>query len=59
MNNFVPVIFTFAALGVIFLYGYLTDSYRPRANAIQPAHGEAIRQTSMPRSTRRLAKKIA
>jgi hypothetical protein len=47
MNNFLPVIVTFAVLGAIFLYGYLTDPNRPRANTIQPAHGEANRRVSM------------
>ena len=41
MSNFLPVIFVAAVLGAIFLYGYLTDPNRPRATAIQPAHGEA------------------
>jgi hypothetical protein len=41
MNNFLPLIFVFAVLGAIFLYGYLTDTSRPRAITIQPAHGEA------------------
>jgi hypothetical protein len=41
MNNFLPFIAVFAVLGVIFLYGYLTDPNRPRATTIQPANGEA------------------
>ena len=47
MNNFLPVIFVFAVLGAIFLYGYLTDPNRPRATAIQPAHGEANLRVGM------------
>jgi hypothetical protein len=58
MNNFLPVIFAFGILVAIFLYGYLTDPYRPRAIAIQPAHGEANRQNNAALSTRRFAKKI-
>ena len=41
MNSFLPLIFVFAVLGAIFLYGYLTDPNRPRATMIQPANGEA------------------
>jgi hypothetical protein len=41
MNNYLPFIFVFAVLGVIFLYGYLTDPKRPRATVLQPANGEA------------------
>jgi hypothetical protein len=41
MNNFLPVIFVFAVLAAIFLYGYLTDPNRPRSTTIQPANGEA------------------
>jgi len=41
MENFLPVIFVFAVLGAIFLYGYLTDPNRPRSTTIQPANGEA------------------
>jgi hypothetical protein len=41
MNSFLPLIFVFAVLGAIFLYGYLTDPNRPRATTIQPANGEA------------------
>jgi hypothetical protein len=47
MNNFLPVIFVFAVLGAIFLYGYLTDPNRPRATAMQPAHGEANLRVGM------------
>ncbi len=59
MNSFLGVIFAFAALGAIFLYGYLTDPYRPRTTALQPAHGEANRQNSAALSTRNLAKRIS
>jgi hypothetical protein len=47
MNNFLPFISAFAVLGAIFLYGYLTDPHRPRANTIQPAHGEANHRVSV------------
>ena len=47
MNSFLPFLSAFAVLGVIFLYGYLTDPKRPRVATIQPAHGEANRRASM------------
>ena len=47
MNSFLPLIFVFAVLGAIFLYGYLTDPKRPRVATIQPAHGEANRRAGM------------
>ena len=53
MNNFFPFIVALAALGVIFLYGYLTDPDRPRVTAIQPAHGEANLRLSLNRPPRR------
>jgi len=47
MTSFAPVIFAFAVLGVVFLYGYLTDPNRPQSTTIQPAHGEANGQSGM------------
>ena len=53
MNNVIPFVFVFAALGAIFLYGYLTDPDRPRPIAIQPAHGEANLRLGMKLPRRR------
>lgn len=53
MNNLLPFVFVFAALGAIFLYGYLTDPDRPRAIPIQPAHGEANLRLGMKLPRRR------
>jgi len=47
MTSFAPVIFAFAVLGILFLYGYLTDPNRPRSTTVQPAHGEASQQSGM------------
>jgi len=46
MNEFLPAIIALIVLGTVFLYGYLTDPYRARTIAIQPAHGEANRRSN-------------
>jgi hypothetical protein len=53
MTNLLTFLFVFAALGAIFLYGYLTDPDRPRTATIQPAHGEANLRLGMGRRPRR------
>jgi hypothetical protein len=47
MSNILPVIFVFAVLAGILLFGYFTDPNRPRATTIQPANGEANMRVGM------------